>query len=89
VTFDKASKQKLESLQHVLGAISYFFKLITILNHCIIVKSYQMDRMAIAERERAVEILVSGLSLRQQLLTLSVSISSSLFHDFLGSLHHG
>jgi hypothetical protein len=49
-----------------------------------------MDRMTIAERARAVEILVSALSVRQQLLTkISVYISSSVFHDFLGSLQHG
>jgi hypothetical protein len=34
-----------------------------------------MDRMTIAERARAVAILVSVLSLRQQLLTLSLSLS--------------
>jgi hypothetical protein len=76
VTRDKASKQKIESLHHVLGAISYLiFKLIRIFNDCIIVKSYKMDRMTIAERASAVEILVSRLSLRQQLLTLSQYLS--------------
>jgi hypothetical protein len=36
------------------------FKLITIYNNCIIVKSYKIHRMTIAQRARAVEILVSG-----------------------------
>ena len=71
MTRDKTPKQTIESLQQVLGAVSYFFKLITIFNNCIIANSYKMDRMTIADRARAVEILVSASSLRQQLLTLS------------------
>jgi hypothetical protein len=51
------------------------FKLITIFNNCIIVKSYKIDSMTIAERARAVEILVSELSLQQQLITLSQCLS--------------
>jgi hypothetical protein len=38
------------------------FKLIAIFDNCIIVKSYKMDNMTIAERAKAVEILVSGCS---------------------------
>jgi hypothetical protein len=34
-----------------------------------------MDRMIFGERARSVEVLVSGLSLRQQLLTLSQCLS--------------
>jgi hypothetical protein len=51
------------------------FKFITIFNNFILVKSYKIDRMTFAERARAVEILVSGLSLWQQLLTLSQCLS--------------
>jgi hypothetical protein len=47
------------------------FKIITIFNNCIIEKSHRMDRMTIAERARALGMLVSRLSLLQLLLTLS------------------
>jgi uncharacterized protein YlxW (UPF0749 family) len=75
VTRDKASKQKTRILAARAWCNQLLFKLITIFNNCIIVKSYKMDRMTIAERARAVEILVSELSLRQQLLTLSQYLS--------------
>jgi hypothetical protein len=87
VTRDKASKQKNRIPAVRAWCNQLLFKLITIFNICIIVKSYKMDIMTIAERARAVDILVSGFSLRQHFL--SVSISSSKFHDFLGILQHG
>jgi hypothetical protein len=79
VTREKASKRKIEFLQHVLGATSYFFKSITIFDNCVVVKSYKIDRVAIAERARAVEILVSGVSLRSSYsLYLSVYLVFSI-----------
>jgi hypothetical protein len=51
------------------------FKIVTNYNNCIIVKSHKMNRMTIVERTRAVGMLVSSLSLRQLLLTLSHCLS--------------
>jgi hypothetical protein len=51
------------------------FKLITIFNNLNSVKSYKMERMTIEEKAGSVGILVCGLSLWQQLLTLSLCLS--------------
>jgi hypothetical protein len=76
VTHGKASKQNngIRAARDWCNQL-LFLKLIAIFNNCIIIKSHKMDRMTIAERARAVEILVSALYLQQQLLTLSQCLS--------------
>ena len=91
MTRDKALEQKNLILAARAWSNRLLFQIITIFDNCIIEKSHKMDSMTIAERARAVGMLVFILFPRQLHAThiISLPISLSVLHNFLESLQHG